>query len=204
MLFGCFYFQGVKKFFKFGLSLEVARSIIYNYPKILRNPLNIFNVFFKRLNWNLVTFLAGYVGIYRVNKSKKNLTIVLITVVLTKFIIFTLQFVNCWLNRRNIYLNEEVSKRNNQLASLLCGLVFYLYPDQAIFSHTAVTIIEIYWTLYYDRIKAFLKWIPLDKIKMLHIVFPIVFGYMCHIRAFTPWLAPAMLKKLMHFSTNYK
>lgn len=76
--------QGVKKYFKYGLSLEVARSVIYNYPKILRNPLNIFHVFLKRLNWNLVMFLPGYVGIYRVrilfffshfsNKIKPNAT----------------------------------------------------------------------------------------------------------------------------------
>lgn len=86
----------------------------------------------------------------------------------------------------------------------MCGLVFYLYPDQSIFSHTAITIIEIYWKLYYDQIKSYVTWIPLDKIKIVHIVFPIVFGYVTHIRAFNPWLAPPILKKLMHLSTNYK
>ncbi|XP_055324797.1 uncharacterized protein LOC129579144 [Sitodiplosis mosellana] len=171
-------YEGIKKFFKFGLGLEIARNIIYNYSLILKNPLKFFEVFFKRLNWNLVLFLVGYVGIYR--------------------------FLNCWLSRRNIYLSEEVSKKDNKLASLLCGLVFYLYPDQSIFSHTAITIIEIYWKLYYEQIKSFVTWIPLDKIKIIHIVFPIVFGYVTHIRAFNPWLAPPILKKLMHLSTNYK
>lgn len=111
---------------------------------------------------------------------------------------------NCWFNRRNIYLSEELSKQSNQIASLLSGLAFYLYPDRAIFSHTAITIIEIYWTAYYERIKSFLKWIPLDKIKMTHVIFPFAFGYVCHIRAFNPWLAPPMLMKFMHFTTNYK
>lgn len=114
------------------------------------------------------------------------------------------QFVNCLRNRRNIYLDETISKQDNQIASLLCGSAFYLYPDQSIFSHTAITIVEIYWTLYCEQIKSYLKWIPLDKIKMIYIVFPIVFGYVCHVRVFYPWLAPSILKKLMHLTTNYK
>lgn len=118
--------------------------------------------------------------------------------------IWWFQFVNCWRNRRNIYLDETISKRDNQIASLLCGSAFYLYPDQAIFSHTAITIVEIYWTLYYEQIKTFLKWIPLDKIKMIYVFFPIAFGYVCHVRVFYPWLAPSILKKLMHLTTNYK
>lgn len=111
---------------------------------------------------------------------------------------------NCWCNRRNIYLDEATSMRDNQIASLLCGSAFYLYPDQAIFSHTVITIVEIYWTLYYEKIKSHLKWIPLDRIKMIYIFFPIAFGYVCHVRVFYPWLAPAILKKLMHLTTNYK
>lgn len=114
------------------------------------------------------------------------------------------QFVSCWRNRRNIYLDEEISKRDNEIASLLCGSAFYLYPDQAIFSHTAITIVEIYWTLYYEQIKSYVKWIPLDKIKMIYVFFPIAFGYVTHVRVFYPWLAPAILKKLMHLTTNYK
>lgn len=58
--------QGIKKYFKLGLGLEIARNLIYNYGLILRNPLKLFEVFIWRLNWNLVFFLAGYVGIYRV------------------------------------------------------------------------------------------------------------------------------------------
>ncbi|XP_031619734.1 uncharacterized protein LOC116338535 [Contarinia nasturtii] len=173
-----FIFNGIKKFFKFGVGLEIARHLIYNYSRILRNPLIIFNVFFKQLNWNLVLFLVGYVGVYR--------------------------FIYCWRSRRNIYLCEETSKKDNQLASLMSGLVFYLYPDQSIFSHTVITIIEIYWTHYYEQIKTFLKWIPLEKINMIHVVFPLVFGYVTHIRTFYPYLAPAIQKKLMHLSTNYK
>lgn len=60
------YFQGVKNYFKFGVGLEIARSLIYNYSLIIQNPLKIFQVLLIRLNWNLVFFLSGYVGIYRV------------------------------------------------------------------------------------------------------------------------------------------
>lgn len=63
------YFQGVKQFFNFSFGLEIARGIIYNYRDILRNPLNIFGVLFKRLNWSLVLFLVGYVGMYRVSST---------------------------------------------------------------------------------------------------------------------------------------
>lgn len=62
-----FYLQGIKKYFKLGLGLEIARNLIYNYGLILKNPLKIFHVFVSRLNWNLVLFLVGYVGIYRVS-----------------------------------------------------------------------------------------------------------------------------------------
>lgn len=111
---------------------------------------------------------------------------------------------NCWGNRHNIYISEAVSKRDNQLASFLCGLAFYLYPDFSVFSHTVITIIEIYWTIYYEQIKSTLKWIPLEKIKMVHVVFPFVFGYVIHLRAFKPWLAPAILKKFINLTTNFK
>lgn len=114
------------------------------------------------------------------------------------------QFASCWYNRQNIYLSETVSKRDNQISSFLCGIAFYLYPDISVFSHTVITIIEIYWTLYYEQIKSYVKWIPLDKINMVQIVFPIVFGYVLHIRAFHPWLAPSILKKLMALTTSYK
>lgn len=59
--------QGIKKYFKYGIGLEIARSLIYNYNLMLRNPFNLFEVFVMRLNWNLVLFLVGYVGIYRVS-----------------------------------------------------------------------------------------------------------------------------------------
>lgn len=105
-------------------------------------------------------------------------------------------------SRQNIYLKEEDSKTGHQLASFLSGVSFYFYPNIAVLSHAATTIIEIYWIKYYNQMKFISNWIPLDKIKM--IIFPVVFGYVLHIRAFTPWLAPSMLKKLMHLTTNYK
>lgn len=83
----------------------------------------------------------------------------------------------------------------------MSGLAFYLYPNPAILSHTAITTIEVYWKLYYNSIKAAL---PVQKISMARIVYPMVFGYLLHMRAFTPWLAPSILKKIMHFTTNYK
>lgn len=111
---------------------------------------------------------------------------------------------HCLYNRDNIYLNENDSIKGHQLASFFSGLPFYFYPNFAIFSHTAINIIEIYWNLYYDQIKTMFKWIPLDRIPLKNIVFPFVFGYALHIRAFEPWLAPSILKKLMHLTTNYK
>lgn len=65
----CFLFpKGVRRYFKFGMGLEIARTIIYDWSAILGRPLTIFNIFAKRLNWNLILLLVGYVGIYRVSR----------------------------------------------------------------------------------------------------------------------------------------
>lgn len=59
--------QGARKYLQFGLGLEMARNLIANYSLILRRPSNILQIFFKRLNWNLIAFLPSYVAIYRVS-----------------------------------------------------------------------------------------------------------------------------------------
>lgn len=61
--------QGIKNFAKFGLGLEIARNLIYNYKILLDNPAKGLSVLFQRLNWSLVGFLAAYKGIYLVNTS---------------------------------------------------------------------------------------------------------------------------------------
>lgn len=90
------------------------------------------------------------------------------------------------------------------LASFISGLTFYLYPNYSLLSHASINIIEIYWNLYYEKVKSFVHWLPWDHIRMKCFVFPFVFGYALHIRAFEPWLAPSMLKKLMHLTTSFK
>lgn len=90
------------------------------------------------------------------------------------------------------------------LASALSGLAFYLYPNTSIFGHIVITTIEIFWKLHKDTLKRLLPWLPIDVVSMNIVTFPIVFGIMNHVRAFTPWLAPSMLKKIMSLSTNYK
>lgn len=109
------------------------------------------------------------------------------------------RFSNCLFNRYNLQ-----SIQPHTLSSIFSGITYYVYPDQAILSHVAINVIEIFWKLNYERIKLLIPFIPFDKLSMTQIVFPIVFGYLCHVRAFTPWLAPSMLKKLMHLTTNFK
>lgn len=65
----CF-LQGIKNFAKFGLGLEIARNLIYNYTILLKNPVSGLSVLFQRLNWNLIGFLAAYKGIYLVSISR--------------------------------------------------------------------------------------------------------------------------------------
>lgn len=195
---GLFILKGIGRFLKYGFCLEIVRNLISNYDLILRNPMKIL---LKRFNWNLIVFLVGYVGIYRVW--------ILFFFFCWNFIWmenkdFKFQFINCLTSRHNTYLREEESNSGHKLASFLSGFTFYFYPNLAVFSHATITIVELFWNKYYEQIKSYMKWIPLDKIKMMGIIFPIVFGYVLHIRAFTPWLAPSMLKKLMHLTTNYK
>lgn len=64
-LFTCL--QGLRKYLQFGLGLEIARNLIYNYNLILKRPTSILSIFFTRLNWNLIAFLPSYVAIYRVS-----------------------------------------------------------------------------------------------------------------------------------------
>lgn len=109
---------------------------------------------------------------------------------------------NCLGNRRNVYLDEDDERNTFKLAAFLSGLAFYFYPDFSIFSHIVITVVELYYKLNKDRIKSFVPWIPLDKINMMHVFFPPLLGYLLHIRSFTPWLAPQMLKKFMHLTTD--
>lgn len=64
--------KGLRKYFTFGLGLEIARSIIFNGSLVMKRPLAIFSLFTTRLNWNLISFLVGYVGIYRVSFQISN------------------------------------------------------------------------------------------------------------------------------------
>lgn len=52
---------------KFGIGLEIARNIIYNYKVLLASPFKGLQAMLKQLNWSLVGFLMAYVGIYRVS-----------------------------------------------------------------------------------------------------------------------------------------
>lgn len=55
--------KGVCRFLKFGFCVEMIRNIISNYNVILRDPLKIIR---EKFNWDLILFLVGYVGTYRV------------------------------------------------------------------------------------------------------------------------------------------
>lgn len=52
---------------KFGVGLEVARGLIYNYNRLWKTPMAGMKSLLSGLNWNLVGFLTAYVGIYRVS-----------------------------------------------------------------------------------------------------------------------------------------
>lgn len=94
--------------------------------------------------------------------------------------------------------------KNHFIASALSGLAFYLYPNTSIFGHIAITIVEIFWKLNKPTLRQKCPWLPIDAVSMNIVTFPIAFSIMNHVRAFTPWLAPSMLKKIMSLSTNYK
>lgn len=63
--------EGMKSFAKFGVGLEIARGLIYNYSRLWKTPLLGMRTLVGGLNWNLIGFLVAYIGIYRVSSVRE-------------------------------------------------------------------------------------------------------------------------------------
>lgn len=59
--------QGVAKYLKYGIALEVIRTILKNINQITANPVSSVITILSKVKLNIVSFLVGYVGIYKVN-----------------------------------------------------------------------------------------------------------------------------------------
>lgn len=60
--------QGVTKFLKYGIIVEILRTMIRDFSVILTNPFEFLATIGSRVKFNILCFLVGYVGINRVAK----------------------------------------------------------------------------------------------------------------------------------------
>lgn len=55
--------------FALGLGIQVSLKLIFNLKKILKSPMSLKNIIFKKDLFNLGMFLGGSSGIFRVTFS---------------------------------------------------------------------------------------------------------------------------------------
>lgn len=53
--------------FKIGIAICVIKVILPSMGKILANPMNIFNIFRRKFDFKLLSFLTGISGIFKVS-----------------------------------------------------------------------------------------------------------------------------------------
>lgn len=118
------------------------------------------------------------------------------------FSLYVLQSLNCLLIRYAGSNNDLY----HSLASFVAGGSFYLYSDTQLLCHALVTAIEQFWENY--KTLSITSGTPaiaiLSRLPIARIFYPFGFAYLLHVRAFEPWLAPAVLKNLMNLTTNFK
>lgn len=58
--------QGVTQYLKYGIVVEILRTVIRNFPVIVKDPVEFLVTIGSRVKLNMLCFLVGYVGLYRV------------------------------------------------------------------------------------------------------------------------------------------
>lgn len=104
----------------------------------------------------------------------------------------------CYFNR--LYGFE--SKFANYFAAFLAGSLFYIYPKLPFLSYGIACAIEIVWKrLRRHKRRRFTIIRKLDKLPLARIFYPILMGFLFHIRSFFPWQTPTLIQKVMSFVT---
>lgn len=104
----------------------------------------------------------------------------------------------------NRYFGNETST-SNILAAFISGSTFYLSPDMSIFGHASACVIETLWQRYLSSDSPKPEIVHLiNQLPIARLFYAFGVGYLFHIRAFYPYLAPGLLKKIMQFVTNHQ
>lgn len=107
----------------------------------------------------------------------------------------------CLFNR---YFGSETSL-GNMMAAFIAGSAFYLSPDVSIFGHASACVVETLWERYYTSNIPKPELVELfNKLPISRLFYAFGVGYLFHVRAFYPYLAPGLLKKIMQFVTNHQ
>lgn len=107
---------------------------------------------------------------------------------------FFCQILTCFFNR---YYGIE-SKLGNYIAAFLAGGFFYFYPQLPFLAYGIACTIEILW----QRLRRRRKFIiirKLDELPLARIFYPILMGFLFHMRSFYPWQTPTLIHKVMKF-----
>lgn len=115
-----------------------------------------------------------------------------------EFLNFFFQSFTCFFNR--LYGFE--SKIANGLAGFLAGGFFYFYPQLSFLSYGLACTIEIVWQRFRKhKHRRFAIIRRIDQLPLARIFYPILMGYLFHMRSFYPWQVPTLLHKVMAFVT---
>lgn len=91
------------------------------------------------------------------------------------------------------------------MAAFIAGSAFYLSPDLSIFGHASACVVETLWERYCASDISKPEWVAyFNRLPLARLFYAFGVGYLFHVRAFYPYLAPGLLKKIMQFVTNHQ
>lgn len=180
----------MKTYSKIGIGIELIRSTVNNLHILKRNFIEGICAIIRKINLKFILFAIGYPCGYRVCVCVR----VQIALSLTKF---PFQILTCLFNR--LYGIE--SKYANILAGFVAGGFFYFYPQSSFLAYAIACTIEIVWQRMQNskRPHQFIR--KINELPLARIFYPIIMGYLFHMRSFYPWQTPTLLHKVMSFVT---
>lgn len=152
----------------------------------------------RKFNLKFVLFATGYPSSYRVCVHHDICTNCTLQICSWWHFFFRFQILTCLFNR--LYGLE--TKFANFFAAFLAGGFFYFYPQLPFLAYCIACTIEISWQRIrrYKRQKfAIIQ--KIDALPLAKISYPILMGFLFHMRSFYPWQTPTLLQKVMNFVT---
>lgn len=192
-----FYHQGIKKYSKFAIGLEVARVILGNFKEMYMNPGKIIEILGKNIKGSLIGFLIAYPTSYRVFNFNLKFNFVYIY---SQFYLF-FQISNCLLNRFFVQNSQFI----DSLSGFIAGIAFYLYPDLPFLSLGMSSVLHLIWMKYFRTEKNRIKLLAaINKLPIPQIFYTFAIGYLFHIRTFWPSTSSKFFNKVYRLTSNGK